>query len=324
MTPLLSERLVVRQSVGVISTEVLVFPHGGVGDSVVFEAIVRTALRGSADPMRVVAVIPPHADDYDVRQYQAAPHEVWILFSGDLGDLATLMGRVQAEAETRFGKDGPVRTTFFGPPHHAPPVVPGCQWIEPYRYLQHLSRLQVYPRFHIREESRRSIRERLVARGLLPGTLKIIGLHCRSRAHQPEKNLAVSDMVELAALLRTNHEVRILAVGSGDLPHELLAVTDADMEGCLDPSLQTMAAYLESCRLLIGADSGPIHLAAAVGTSVLSIVSPQQGSHWGPFAPPDRVMTYSAHSAPRIGAPLRFSAARVAAMANQRLEERRT
>ena len=48
-------------------------------------------------------------------------------------------------------------------------------------------------------------------------------------------------------------------------------------------SLPVLAAFLKECRLLIGVDSGPAHIAAAVGTPVVSLYSgTNQVEQWGP------------------------------------------
>ncbi|PIQ82812.1 MAG: hypothetical protein COV76_01485 [Candidatus Omnitrophica bacterium CG11_big_fil_rev_8_21_14_0_20_64_10] len=51
------------------------------------------------------------------------------------------------------------------------------------------------------------------------------------------------------------------------------------------PDLMTLAAILRRCRLVIGNDSGPLHLAAAVGTPTVTIFGPVDGSVYGPFPP---------------------------------------
>jgi len=48
-------------------------------------------------------------------------------------------------------------------------------------------------------------------------------------------------------------------------------------------SLPVLAAFLKECRLFIGVDSGPAHIAAAVGTPVVSLYSgTNQVEQWGP------------------------------------------
>jgi hypothetical protein len=57
----------------------------------------------------------------------------------------------------------------------------------------------------------------------------------------------------------------------------------------LDPGLQRLAGLLSLCDVLVGGDSGPAHLAAAIGTPVVSLRPPR--SRWvnGPFCSPERL-----------------------------------
>lgn len=50
------------------------------------------------------------------------------------------------------------------------------------------------------------------------------------------------------------------------------------------PSLLTLAGLLQRCSLVVGNDSGPMHLAAVVGTPTVSIFGPVDPSVYGPFS----------------------------------------
>ncbi len=56
-----------------------------------------------------------------------------------------------------------------------------------------------------------------------------------------------------------------------------------DLTGRLD--LVQLAAVLQRADLFLGCDSGPMHLAAAVGTPVLAVFGPSSPVRWGPMAP---------------------------------------
>ncbi len=57
-----------------------------------------------------------------------------------------------------------------------------------------------------------------------------------------------------------------------------------------DVALDTYAALLARCRLMIANDTGPAHLAAAVGAPVLSVLGPTLPEVWGPWGPTVRVV----------------------------------
>jgi ADP-heptose:LPS heptosyltransferase len=46
------------------------------------------------------------------------------------------------------------------------------------------------------------------------------------------------------------------------------------------------AAVLERCDLFVGNDSGPMHIAAAMGVPVVAIFGPSNSQAWGPYTPP--------------------------------------
>ena len=55
-------------------------------------------------------------------------------------------------------------------------------------------------------------------------------------------------------------------------------------------SLEYLAAALKQVQLLIACDSGPVHLAQAVGTRVIALFGPTSDVRWGPL-PPNRSLS---------------------------------
>ena len=54
--------------------------------------------------------------------------------------------------------------------------------------------------------------------------------------------------------------------------------------------LVVLAAVLQQCRALLTGDTGPMHLAAAVGTPVLAVFGPSMPWRYGPLVEPSRVV----------------------------------
>jgi ADP-heptose:LPS heptosyltransferase len=52
-----------------------------------------------------------------------------------------------------------------------------------------------------------------------------------------------------------------------------------------DTSLTELAALLRRARLMIASDTGPLHLAAAVGTTCLGLYGPTRVARSGPYGP---------------------------------------
>ncbi|RMF32273.1 MAG: glycosyltransferase family 9 protein [Chloroflexi bacterium] len=55
-----------------------------------------------------------------------------------------------------------------------------------------------------------------------------------------------------------------------------------------ETTLGQLAALFARCRLVLGPDSGPLHLAVAVGTPTLHLYGPVDVATFGPWGPPDR------------------------------------
>jgi len=56
------------------------------------------------------------------------------------------------------------------------------------------------------------------------------------------------------------------------------------------PDLATLAALIRRARLMLGGDTGPTHLAHALGTPVLMLMGPTDPERHGPYAAPDRTL----------------------------------
>ena len=84
--------------------------------------------------------------------------------------------------------------------------------------------------------------------------------------------------------------VQVLLIGGRDdvkLNQTLLAELDVQAGSVIDLAGKTSfgqsAAQIEACTLFIGNDSSPMHLAAAVGTSVIAIFGPTSPQEYGPY-----------------------------------------
>ena len=89
--------------------------------------------------------------------------------------------------------------------------------------------------------------------------------------------------------LRDRYGARILVTGGpedGTLVHRVADQIDA--RPVLGLSLGGLSALLASCQLLVTNDTGPMHLAAAVGTPVVAVFGPENAGRYGPFLPPEK------------------------------------
>ncbi|MFA5339363.1 MAG: lipopolysaccharide heptosyltransferase II [Candidatus Omnitrophota bacterium] len=138
--------------------------------------------------------------------------------------------------------------------------------------------------------------DRFMALNDLGGKDTIVAVHpgasCRS------KRWAAYRFGRVADELIDKHNVKIVIIGG---PSDVNTVKEVETGMLHKPlvlseehSLGEVAALLKKCKLLISNDSGPVHIAVAVGTPVVSIfgrldpgLSPQR---WGPVGPDDIVI----------------------------------
>jgi heptosyltransferase-2 len=114
------------------------------------------------------------------------------------------------------------------------------------------------------------------------------------------KRWAPQRFAEVAESLAAEGASLVLAGGPGDreafaqLKAGLRAPVAADLSSL---SIEALAAALARVDLLVSNDSGPVHLASAVGTPVLALYGPTSTVRWGP-RPPGRSLSLALPCAP--------------------------
>ena len=140
--------------------------------------------------------------------------------------------------------------------------------------------------------------EDILARNGFKKSDKIIAIHpgasCASKIWPSER------FAKLADLLITRHNVKVVILGGND-KRDMFCVDALKkfmqnkaifLNGILN--IAQLAAVLEKTAVFISNDSGPVHVATAVGTPVIDIfgrAKPGLGSlRWGPLGPKDIVI----------------------------------
>jgi len=122
----------------------------------------------------------------------------------------------------------------------------------------------------------------------------LIGMHIGSLPEVPEKRWPAERFADLIGRLARTEGAKVLVVGGRgeeaerDLLRTLLdaGVSIADFVG--KTSLKETAALIRECDLFISNDSGPMHIASAVGTPVVGIfgpTNPEKNRPWSGKAP---------------------------------------
>ena len=111
---------------------------------------------------------------------------------------------------------------------------------------------------------------------LVPGS----GSFSRARRWAPER------FVEVGRALFSKHGLRPLVLAGLDqdeqaLAHEVTAALGSEASIVPPaPSPQALGAFISRCELVVANDSGPVHVAAAVGTPVVAIFGPSNDRMW--------------------------------------------
>lgn len=118
------------------------------------------------------------------------------------------------------------------------------------------------------------------------GTARVV-IHAGSGGYSLARRWDAEKFAAVADALHGEYGAQIVLVGSiGDDSATVKAAmktTPVDLIG--QTTLPQLAAVIQSADLFIGADSGVMHIAAAVGTPVVAIFGPSNPDAWGPWTP---------------------------------------
>ncbi|MDH7513239.1 MAG: lipopolysaccharide heptosyltransferase II [Clostridiales bacterium] len=131
-------------------------------------------------------------------------------------------------------------------------------------------------------------RARLISMGLdLSKPLVII---CPGASYGPSKRWPPSHFARLASLLQERREVEILVIGSAE-DSEVAATVASAMEKkpallAGETTLDDLAGLISHASLFVSNDTGPMHMANALGVPVVAIFGPTDPAVTGPFKKP--------------------------------------
>jgi exopolysaccharide biosynthesis WecB/TagA/CpsF family protein len=115
-----------------------------------------------------------------------------------------------------------------------------------------------------------------------------IAIHAGSGGYNLARRWDVEKFAQVADALHDEFDADIVLVGGkGDdsaAVKALMKSPASDFTG--QTTLPQLAGLLSTCDLFIGADSGVMHIAAAVGVPVVAIFGPTNPDAWGPWNPP--------------------------------------
>jgi heptosyltransferase-2/heptosyltransferase-3 len=143
----------------------------------------------------------------------------------------------------------------------------------------------VSPRIFLGEDESSAAWEDLAARGV-PAGASLIGFHPGAR--WPTRRWAPEDFAALGRTLLAERPEDWLLVFGGPGEEELARAIASQMDSpralaVTDVSLRRFAALVSLCRVFVAGDSGPMHVAAAVGTPTVGIFGRNEPERFFPY-----------------------------------------
>lgn len=141
---------------------------------------------------------------------------------------------------------------------------------------------QPHPSIAIPDSARHAVRE-LLANHAVDSPYVVI--HPTVGPYSPARNWAPERFAEVAREISRQTCHTIILVGAGDASSAAARISaSADVVNLVGKtSFAELAALLDGARLVIGADSGVAHLAAALDTRTLAIFGPSNHRAWKPY-----------------------------------------
>jgi len=118
-----------------------------------------------------------------------------------------------------------------------------------------------------------------------------------------QKSWSTSGFVELVRQMEPWAECYLIGARSDEAKLEEINNAAGDIAGVLAGTLTLgeLAALLAEARLLVTVDTGPMHIANAVGTPVVALFGPTDPRVWGPRGPKDIILQQPVDCAPCWG-----------------------
>lgn len=143
------------------------------------------------------------------------------------------------------------------------------------------------PQLYVDEKARKEVEQLLLDEGISPGTPLIV-CHVSSNNGQSKRWPIPYWATLIDRLVRENVAQVVFSGAPDDLPL-IESVTRRMHEHAVNlagkTSLTQLAALMERADLLVTGDSGPMHIATAVGTPLIAIHGPTDPAESGPVSP---------------------------------------
>lgn len=158
----------------------------------------------------------------------------------------------------------------------------------------------------------RAVEAALGSAGMAPGSFAVLN----PGGGWPEKLWTAEGYGAVARALRERGLRVLVTWGPGEegLAERVVAASQGAAERCFRTDLRELIELARRARLMVAADTGPLHVACAVGTPVVGIYGPTDPARNGPFSPADEVVRRAGPPDPRHRGRFRVAPAELAAI----------
>ncbi|HVR70032.1 MAG TPA: glycosyltransferase family 9 protein [Vicinamibacteria bacterium] len=143
----------------------------------------------------------------------------------------------------------------------------------------------------------RQVEAALAAAGIAPGTFVVLN----AGGGWPEKLWPPEAYAEVARGLRERGLAALVTWGPGEqaLADRVVAASEGAARRCFPTDLRQFLELARRARVVVAADTGPLHIACAVGAPVVGIYGPTDPARNGPFSADDVVVRRRGPADPR-------------------------
>jgi ADP-heptose:LPS heptosyltransferase len=167
----------------------------------------------------------------------------------------------------------------------------------------------VFPDF---DPQARQVEKALAAAGMAPGAFAVLN----AGGGWPEKLWRAEGYGEVARGLCERGLRALVTWGPGEeaLADRVVAASAGAAQRCFPTDLRQFVELARRARVMVAGDTGPLHLACAVGTPVVGIYGPTDPARNGPFSSDDVVVRRPGPPDPRHRGRLRVGPAEMASI----------
>jgi lipopolysaccharide heptosyltransferase II len=238
-----------------------------------------------------------------LRRLRARRYDLAVSVSGDIGSIVARL----TNARRRVGYTGEAYSGLLTDP------VPGARYRERQHEVLYVLRLAAaaggivteedrVPWLRVDAEAQRAARALLTnGRRQSDATGPIVTLHAGARNGQA-KRWPTEHFAALADLLWREHDALVVLTGASheaSLADEVVALAAAPILNLAgETSVPELVALLAESDVVVSGDSGPMHIACAVGTPVVALHGPTDPAISGPTTPDAIVLRHRLWCAP--------------------------